>query len=98
MKITTSNNSGTVVTTPSNTTFSGTSTHTTYASNIGNTFIYQGYDPTPFNIKFNWDGKEVDIRLKNGNDIFKLANAFMEWLSKNEIEYEVKTSGKRKKK
>ena len=98
MKITTSNNSGTLVTTSSNTTFSGTSTHTTYTPNIGNQFVYQATEPIPFSISFSWNGKDVNVRLKNGNDIFKLANAFMEWLNENEIEYEVKTSGKRKKK
>lgn len=95
MKITTSSSSGTITNSGS---WAATSTNTAYNPNIGNNFIYQGYDPTPFNIKFNWGGKEVDVRLKNGNDIFKLASTFMEWLSKNEIEYEVKTSGKRKKK
>jgi TATA-box binding protein (TBP) (component of TFIID and TFIIIB) len=80
------------------TTINGTSTSTYYNPNIGNTYIYQGNTPTPFSINFSWDGKSVNISLKNGNDIFKLANAFMEWLDKNEIEYEVKTSGKKKKK
>jgi TATA-box binding protein (TBP) (component of TFIID and TFIIIB) len=80
------------------TTINGTSTSTYYNPNIGNTYIYQGNTPPPFSINFSWDGKSVNISLKNGNDIFKLANAFMEWLDKNEIEYEVKTSGKKKKK
>ena len=107
-KITTSNNSGTILTT-SNTnishsisTLSTTSTNTTYFNpNIGNQFIYNSphVSPTPpFNINFSWGGKSVDVSLKNGNDIFKLANAFMEWLDKNEIEYNVKTKGRKKKK
>lgn len=90
--ITTTNSNSTL------TTINGTSTSTYYNPNIGNTYIYQGNTPTPFSINFSWDGKSVNISLKNGNDIFKLANAFMEWLDKNEIEYEVKTSGKKKKK
>ena len=102
--ITTSYTSGTILTT-SNTNIShsiytamGTTlTHAYYNPNIGNQFVYNT-TPTPFHINFRWDDKEVDVALKNGNDIFKLANAFMEWLDKNEIEYNVKTKGKRKKK
>ena len=93
--ITTSNNSGTVLTTSTN--WAATSTNTAYIPNIGNQFVYDT-TPTPFHINFSWDGKIVDVTLKDGNDIFKLANAFMEWLDTNEIEYNVKTKGKRKKK
>ena len=95
--ITTSNNPGTVLTTSSGTVFSATSTNTAYIPNIGNQFVYNT-TPTPFHINFSWDGKTVDVTLKDGNDIFRLANAFMEWLDTNEIEYNVKTKGKRKKK
>ena len=104
--ITTSNTSGTILTT-SNTNISSsssgtligtTSSHTYYNPNIGNQFVYQSTPPTPFHINFSWDGKTVDVTLKNGNDIFKLANAFMEWLDKNEIDYSVKTKGKKRKK
>ena len=102
-----SNSSGTILNTSSGTLttintnisqsiWASTSSNTAYNPNIGNTFIYQT-TPTPFNIRFSWDNKEVDISLKDGNDIFKLANAFMEWLDTNEIEYNVKTNGKRKK-
>jgi hypothetical protein len=94
MKITTSNSSGTIV---NNSGWAATSTNTAYNPNIGNTFIYQT-TPTPFNIRFSWDDKEVDISLKDGNDIFKLANKFMKWLDMNKIEYNVKTKNKRKKK
>ena len=95
--ITTSNTPGTVLTTSSGTVFSATSTNTAYIPNIGNQFVYDT-TPTPFHINFSWDGKIVDVTLKDGNDIFKLANVFMEWLDTNEIEYNVKTKGKRKKK
>ena len=95
--ITTSNNPGTVLTTSNGTVFSTTSTNTAYYPNIGNKFVYDT-TPTPFHINFSWDGKIVDVTLKDGNDIFKLANAFMEWLDTNKIEYNVKTKGKRKKK
>ena len=95
--LTTSNtnisNSGTLWTTTTGT----TSTHTYYNPNIGNQFVYQSTPPTPFHINFSWDGKIVDVTLKNGNDIFKLANAFMKWLETNEIEYSVKTKGRKKK-
>jgi hypothetical protein len=111
-KIKTNNNSGTILTTSNTnisssssgslwTTTAGTTTsYTYYNPNIGNQFVYSGpsMNPTPFHINFSWDGKTVDVTLKNGNDIFKLANAFMEWLDKNEIDYSVKTKGKRKKK
>jgi len=95
--IITSNNSGTVFTTSSGNVFSATSTNTAYYPNIGNQFVYDT-TPTPFHINFSWDGKTVDVTLKNGNDIFKLANAFMEWLDTNEIEYNVKTKGRKKRK
>lgn len=77
-----------------------TNTNTAFYPNINNQYVYNtiGVEPIPFHINFSWDGKSVDVSLKNGNDIFKLANAFMEWLDKNEIEYNVKTKGKRKKK
>jgi hypothetical protein len=98
--ITTSNNSGTVFTTSSGNVFSATSTNTAYYPNIGNQFVYDGASivPSPFNITFSWDDKTVNVTLKNGNDIFKLANAFMEWLDTNEIEYNVKTKGRKKRK
>jgi len=59
---------------------------------------FEPTQPLPFSLGFSWKDKSVSISLKNGNDVFKLANGFMEWLDKNEIEYEVKTSGKKKKK
>ena len=97
MKVTTSSSSGTIV---NNSGWAATSTNTAYTPNIGNTFVYNGptIDQQPFNIRFNWDNKEVVVSLKDGNDIFKLANKFMKWLDMNEIEYNVKTKNKRKKK
>jgi hypothetical protein len=69
-----------------------------YTPNIGNQFVYYGstIDPTPFHIKFSWDEKTVDVTLKDGNDIFKLANALTKWLDKNKIEYNIKTSKRKK--
>jgi hypothetical protein len=94
--------SGTVLTT-SNTNISqsiwtATSTNTAYTPNIGNTFIYNGpsIEQQPFNIRFNWNNKEVVVSLKDGNDVFKLANKFMKWLDMNEIEYNVKTSKRKR--
>ena len=95
---------GTVLTTTninvSQSIWAATSTNTAYYPNVGNQFVYNGASivPSPFNITFSWDDKTVNVSLKNGNDIFRLANAFMEWLDTNEIEYNVKTKGKRKKK
>jgi hypothetical protein len=89
--------SGTMLTT-SNTNISqsiwtATSTNTAYTPNINNQFVYSGpsIDQQPFNIRFNWNNKEVVVSLKDGNDVFKLANKFMKWLDMNEIEYNVKT-------
>ena len=99
----TGNNTGTI-STNSNSTLVGTGTTTTWTTTSTNTtpfytnYTYTPAKPSPFSLEFRWENKSVNVSLKNGNDIFKLANAFMEWLSKNEIEYEVKTSGKKKKK
>jgi len=43
----------------------------------------------PFNIRFSYGGKSVNISLLKGNDIFKLAQIFQNILSKNEIEYDI---------
>ena len=105
-KPTVSNSSGVVLTTSggaltnvSHSLWVATSTNisTTYHNSniIGNQFVYQGTKPTPFNIGFSWDDKSATVTLKDGNDIFKLANAFMEWLDANEIEYDVKTRKKK---
>jgi len=88
--------------TSSGSTLSNTSTTWTTTS-INTTPLYTNYTYTPpntspFSLSFSWEGKSVNIELKNGNDVFKLANAFMEWLDKNGIEYNVKTKNKRKKK
>jgi len=95
----TSNPDGTITTktTPSNVSYNWTKSNTAYMPNIGNVGIGLA-KPTPFHINFSWDDKTVDIALKNGNDIFKLANAFMEWLDANEIEYDIKTKRQKKKK
>jgi hypothetical protein len=71
---------------------------TTANTIINNPYLYTGItvEPTPFNISFVWDDKDVSIKLKNGNDIFKLARIFTEILDKNNIEYDIKTNKKRK--
>ena len=78
--------------------WTATSTNTAYTPNIGNQFIYSGpsLEQQPFNIRFNWNNKEVVVSLKDGNDVFKLANKFMKWLDMNEIEYNVKTSKRKR--
>jgi len=43
----------------------------------------------PFNIRFSYGGKSVNISLLKGNDVFKLAQIFQNILSKNEIEYDI---------
>jgi len=94
--------SGTVLTTSntnvvSQSIWSTTSTNTVYNPNISNQFVYNGPTiNTPFSINFKWDNKIVDVSLKDGNDIFKLANALTNWLDKNKIEYNIKTSKRKK--
>jgi hypothetical protein len=63
-----------------------------------NSYLYTGpiIEPTPFIISFSWDGKDVTVSLKNGNDIFKLARIFTEILDANNVEYNIKTNKKRK--
>jgi hypothetical protein len=73
--------------------WTATSTNTAYTPNISNQFVYKGpsIEQQPFSMRFNWDNKEVVISLKDGNDVFKLANALTNWLDKNKIEHNVKT-------
>jgi hypothetical protein len=47
--------------------------------------------PLPFNIRFSYGGKSVNISLLKGNDIFKLAEVFENILTENGIEYDVET-------
>lgn len=47
--------------------------------------------PLPFNIRFSYGGKSVNISLLKGNDIFKLAKVFENILTENGIEYDVET-------
>lgn len=101
MKTKISNNSGPL--TGVGTLSTGTSTGTTWVTTTTTNTPYfsisaNEFKQPPFSLSFNWEGKTVNISLKNGNDIFKLANAFMKMLDENEIEYEVKTTGKKKKK
>jgi hypothetical protein len=46
---------------------------------------------SPFSMSFSWDKKEVQITLKDGNDILKIAKLLTEMLDKNNIEYNLKT-------
>lgn len=94
--ITNSNSSTTTwTTTSSNPVWTTTTTTATT-----NPYLYNSLkiNPNPFSFSFSWDNKTVSITLKDGNDIFKIANAVMKLLDNNGIEYKVKTSGKRKKK
>lgn len=90
------NLSGSVLTTTASN-ITGNNYNTTFTNITPNYIHSHTYQPIPFNINFSWNNKSVDISLKNGDDIFKLANAFMEWLDENEIEYNVKTNRKKKK-
>ena len=46
----------------------------------------------PFAVKFNWQYKSLTVRLKNGEDILKLANIFSNMLTENGIENTIETS------
>jgi hypothetical protein len=46
----------------------------------------------PFNIRFSYGGKSVNISLFKGNDVFKLAEIFQNILIENGIEHDVETS------
>jgi hypothetical protein len=46
----------------------------------------------PFNIRFSYAGKSVNISLLKGNDVFKLAEIFQNILTENGIEHNVETS------
>lgn len=43
--------------------------------------------PKPFNINFYWKEKTVQITLQNGEDIFKIAEAFKILLDEIEVPY-----------
>lgn len=95
-KITTNNNSGTIVSNSNGSNiFTTTTSNTTYISPSQLVFS-PAYKPLTFSLSFSWGSKEVNVSLKKGEDVFKLAKAFMEWLDTNEIEYNVKTKGRKK--
>ena len=77
-------------------TITSTTTGTTINTTISPNYSNLTFQPTPFNIKFNWGGKEVNISLKSGNDIFKLANMFMKMLDSEDIDYNIETNKKRR--
>jgi len=74
------------------TTTTGGYTTTTSSTNTTKPYIYH---KEPFNIIFEWNGKQVGVSLKNGNDLFKLAKVFINTLEINNIEYNIKTNKKR---
>jgi hypothetical protein len=46
----------------------------------------------PFNIRFSYGGKSVNISLLKGEDVFKLAEIFQNILNENGIEYNIEIS------
>ena len=44
----------------------------------------------PFGINFVWQEKHINITLKNGEDVIKLAREFANFLDNAKIEYEIK--------
>jgi hypothetical protein len=46
-------------------------------------------EPAPFAITFTWKDEYRTVQLKNGEDIFKLEEAFRNLLFMNNIPYEV---------
>jgi hypothetical protein len=90
-------NTTTNTTTASNwNSFSTASTITGYTT--GTFKVSPTYKPLPFSIMFSYESKEVSVSLKNGEDIFRLAKVFMKILEDNNIEYNIKTKGKKSKK
>ena len=52
-------------------------------------------DKTPietFQITFSFDGDTKTLRLKNGQDVFKLYDVYMKLLEDNDIEYTERSS------
>jgi len=92
--------SGNTITNSNSSTTTWTSSSSTSIYTTANPYLYNSIkvNQSPFSLSFSWEDKTVNITLKDGNDIFKLANIFMKLLDDNGIEYKVKTSGKRKKK
>lgn len=74
------------------------STNIVPSNSIFNNYVFNGTKiiPNTFSVTFSWKNKSVDISLKEGNDVFKLATAFMNWLDSNDIEYDIKTTGRKK--
>jgi hypothetical protein len=90
-------NATTNTTTASN--WNSASTASTITGYTTSTFKFSPtYKPLPFSIMFSYDSKEVSVSLKNGEDIFRLAKVFMKILEDNNIEYNIKTKGKKSKK
>ena len=83
--------------TTSNYTWNGASTISGHTSSSWMNFTAT-YHPPPFSINFNYGSKEVNVSLKNGEDIFRLAKVFMKLLDENDIEYNIRTKGKKSKK
>ena len=82
--------------TTSNYTWNGASTISGHTSS---SFTFSpAYKSPPFSINFNYGSKEVNVSLKNGEDIFRLAKVFMKILDENDIEYNIRTKGKKSKK
>jgi len=90
--ITTVSSSNTVLTT----TTTGTTTYTNLTPNYNNLTISPSFQPSAFSLSFSWDDRTVNISLKKGNDVFKLAKAFMKMLDNEGIEYDIKTNKKRR--
>ena len=59
------------------------------AENLGTTVIKQTDQliEQPFNITFTWNKQSIKIQLTNGEDLFKIAYLFSEFLTKNEIDH-----------
>ena len=43
----------------------------------------------PFSVTFSWHGQYREVRLKNGEDVLKLANVLEKLLKDNNIECEI---------
>lgn len=51
--------------------------------------LMKGEKPTPFSITFYYNDKKVTVKLKNGEDIIRIASLIQIWLITHGIETEI---------
>lgn len=51
--------------------------------------LFNQYIQQPFSVTFSWHGQYREVRLRNGQDILKLANILEKIIKDNNIECEI---------